>query len=547
LDQPGPDGRPTIEYVRDVYAELMAMGEGFRKPGDREDISSDEEDELEAARRNWPRDPLTGSALAIARMWLAKARKRRAFSKLVRGIIDQNKKTTCEICGRTPERNHVKLTAHVATKGEPDITAVDRLIQGFENQYGINELEPQLWKAYFRAHAEYCTRCNVCEDSMAQERLLQASRAPGPSRLSRPQDISSDEDEDMVEFEPVVVTRTSPEGRMMSKWLVAARKKLGGTFPRADARKQMERYAQKLRELKMKKARDAAAGIQPKAMEIDEGEAADITAATKALALRWIRMARDAMESKFRLRSETFREDLETLQTMMPEEDDWFFGAAMRLEGRDLLKRGSDLEDDRRTLEAEAAVKIHKIETDAANHVIERTDELERERKLFVTKLAQQNDRISLDIDVRRAELEKLKETRKKEFQAEERKAREELGAAPTEMIQDHRNQLLAIDELMNSEQSNTEKYRGEEERQAKIMFDRAELIKRSEMERRKAVAGENVARIRQEVAVKVKAAESEWQGLAAKWLAVARRKVQVKKKEDEDAKAGKRKRKGAK
>ena len=114
-------------------------------------------------------------------------------------------------------------------------------------------------------------------------------------------------------------------------------------------------------------------------------------------------------------------------------------------------------------------------------------------------------------------------------------------------MIQDHRNQLLAIDELMNSEQSNTEKYRGEEERQAKIMFDRAELIKRSEMERRKAIAGENIARIRQEVAVKVKAAEAEWQSLAAKWLAVARRKVQVKKKEDEDAKAGKRKRKGAK
>lgn len=334
---------------------------------------------------------------------------------------------------------------------------------------------------------------------------------------------------------------------MMSKWLVAARKKLGGAFPRADARKQMERYAQKLRELKMKKARDAAAGIQPKAADLDETEDANITAATKALALRWIRMARDNMESKFRLRSETFREDLETLQTMMPEEDDWFFGAAMRLEGRDLLKRGMDLEDDRRTLEAEAAVKIHKIETDAANHVQERTEELERERKLFVTKLAQQNDRIRLDIDVRRSELEKLKETRKKEFQVEERKAREELGAAPTEMIQDHRNQLLAIDELMNSEQSNTEKYRGEEERQAKIMFDRAELIKRSEMERRKAIAGENTARIRQEVAVKVKAAEAEWQSLAAKWLAVARRKVQVKKKEDEDAKAGKRKRKGAK
>lgn len=41
--------RPTVEYIRDVYAELMAMGEGARRPGDRSDISSDEEDELEVS------------------------------------------------------------------------------------------------------------------------------------------------------------------------------------------------------------------------------------------------------------------------------------------------------------------------------------------------------------------------------------------------------------------------------------------------------------------------------------------------------------------
>ncbi len=82
--------------------------------------------------------------------------------------------------------------------GEPDISAIDRLIAGFEEQYSVDELEPLLWKAYFRAHAEYCTRCSMCEDSMEQERLLQAGRAPGPSRLTRPQDISSDEDEDQV-------------------------------------------------------------------------------------------------------------------------------------------------------------------------------------------------------------------------------------------------------------------------------------------------------------------------------------------------------------
>lgn len=39
--------RPAVEYIRDVYAELMGMGEGARRPGDRSDISSDEEDEME--------------------------------------------------------------------------------------------------------------------------------------------------------------------------------------------------------------------------------------------------------------------------------------------------------------------------------------------------------------------------------------------------------------------------------------------------------------------------------------------------------------------
>lgn len=39
--------RPAVEYIRDVYAELLAIGRGGRKPGDRSDISSDDEDEME--------------------------------------------------------------------------------------------------------------------------------------------------------------------------------------------------------------------------------------------------------------------------------------------------------------------------------------------------------------------------------------------------------------------------------------------------------------------------------------------------------------------
>jgi len=251
------------------------------------------------------------------------------------------------------------------------------------------------------------------------------------------------------------------------------------------------------------------------------------------------------MELKFKNKSQTLKDDLEKILSMMPEEEDWYYSAAVRLEGTGLSKRGGELEEDRKTLETEAAVKIHKIEADLAGYIKEREDELQRERKTFEAKVSQQNDRINLDIELRKEELEKTKEVKKKEFQVIEKKAREELGAAPTEMTQDHRNQLLAIDDLIISESVALEKYRDDEEKEARLMFDRAELNKMSEIERRKAQAGANIARIREEVADKVRLAESEWQGNANKWLTIAKRKVQIKKKEDEDAREGKMKRKG--
>ena len=64
-----------------------------------------------------------------------------------------------------------------------------------------------------------------------------------------------------------------------------------------------------------------AQGVQPSLEELAkdpimkelQGELAAVSAATKALALRWIRMARDVMEAKFKHRSDNFREDVDTL------------------------------------------------------------------------------------------------------------------------------------------------------------------------------------------------------------------------------------------
>ena len=53
------------------------------------------------------------------------------------------------------------------------------------------------------------------------------------------------------------------------------------------------------------------------------------------------------------------------------------------------------------------------------------------------------------------------------------------------------------------------------------------------------------MSRIREDVNVRIKSIESAWQLAVSRWLTVAKRKVQVKKQEDDEAKAGKRKRKG--
>jgi hypothetical protein len=71
----------------------------------------------------------------------------------------------------------------------------------------------------------------------------------------------------------------------------------------------------------------------------------------------------------------------------MPEEDDWFFGGALRLEGRDLQTQGEELDADRNTLEAEASIKINKIQKDLDIYTKERGMEINRERRTFEVRM----------------------------------------------------------------------------------------------------------------------------------------------------------------
>lgn len=100
------------------------MGEGRRRPGDRADISSDDEDDGEAQRREWSKAPIVGTSAEIARWWLQKARQRRVLLKLVRGYITNATLDYCQLCGRT-EASGAVMRADLAIEGKADPKALD--------------------------------------------------------------------------------------------------------------------------------------------------------------------------------------------------------------------------------------------------------------------------------------------------------------------------------------------------------------------------------------------------------------------------------------
>lgn len=331
------------EYVRDVYARLMAMGEGARKSGDRSDISSDEDDELEHLRREWSRMPFEGKNLSIAKLWLHKARKRRLFSKVVAGIIKSKIDKKCSFCARRQDAPGTMLVVGLATRGRFDSAAMDAAIHVFEQTYSVNEKDLDLWKSFFSSHCEFATSCNFCMDSGKHSQLQRSMliRVPGPSRLSRAHDISSDEDDEEdigTTFDPLDIPRDSNLGKILQKWLQAARTKVGGNTVTEIAITQTASYLKRTSEIRLKAK--PAANIYTSLSENM------LSIATKSVAIMWVDSARESIKNRFNDQSSLIRLRLRRLMNQIEEEDDWFFGAEFRMEGEDLLKQSKDLQSE---------------------------------------------------------------------------------------------------------------------------------------------------------------------------------------------------------
>ena len=163
-----------------------------------------------------------------------------------------------------------------------------------------------------------------------------------------------------------------------------------------------------------------------------------------------------------------------------------------------------------------------------------------KERAVFEAKL-QKLAEANRKLELRTREFERTKDL-KGECDAAEKKERDEEGAAPSATLAKHRDILDSIDQEIEGAREAVEKQRKAYEGEQRGFFDRHESLQIqviADTDQR----DPNIKRIRKETQAKIRGDENKWQNDAARWLSTGRRKVELKKREDADMEAAKRRR----
>jgi hypothetical protein len=373
LETVGPTGQSVLEYIQDLYAStIKTKGVGFHVGSQSDTSSDDEADEGFEERRRWSRAPLISTSLAMAELWLSRARKRRIFYKSVSSMIQNQRRDCCQFCLRTKNMCET-LIAGIERDGLLDSFAIDDIIQKFEQRYTTDENDVDLWKAFFRSNAQVVTACNLCVDEMDRAR-----RNGGKTNICKRQsegDISDDEEEESVFlFDPLILGRQSNEFIMISKWLAAARKKLGGSFPREKAKEQTELYVKLTmnRRVQQKIMMNNDSSKRRKNKVTLSGESPQkyddvrVNSATKILAQKWLSMGKSNVSRRFQEKGAQLRKQLGDALHVMTVDNDWFYGEETRVLGLQFAQEGDRILHDRKLKESDRASRTAMLETDSA-------------------------------------------------------------------------------------------------------------------------------------------------------------------------------------
>jgi hypothetical protein len=218
------------------------------------DVSSDSDDD-DDGRPHFGPVSLSTSSRSIARLWLAQARRRKKLREVVQPLISRARRNECEKC-LSRKQLQVLLLIPIETLGDK-----------FEKENPSDEFDKVAWKQFFNRNAKFQTLCLNC---IQNKQELEKQKA---ARMHRGVDVSDSDDDDGQKFGPVFLSAAATA--IVLKW-------------RRDASDAVRKRG----------GRVASAALISDDDEDDDESVAwakkrlKLNAASKALAVRWLRMAR---------------------------------------------------------------------------------------------------------------------------------------------------------------------------------------------------------------------------------------------------------------
>merc|ERR1711904_204373 len=224
------------------------------------DVSSDSDSD-DDGRPHFGPVSLSTSSRSIARLWLAQARRRKKLREVVQPLISRARRNECEKC---LSRKQLQVLL---------IIPIEVLGDRFEKEHPSDEFDKVAWKQFFNRNAKFQTLCLPC---IRKQQELQKAKA---ARAAAGVAISDSDDDDGPQFGPVFLSPSATA--ILLRWKRQA----------SDA-------------VRKRGGRTAMAAIISDDDEDDDAAVAwakkrlNLNAASKALAIKWLRTARARNPSK---------------------------------------------------------------------------------------------------------------------------------------------------------------------------------------------------------------------------------------------------------
>jgi hypothetical protein len=293
-----------LHYSKQLHVKLLMMETKQRRPGDRDDISSDSDDESNVGRRNWSSKEYNSSDRSIAQLWLKNAKKRAVYRKVIEGILSTAPVDYCSRCLRT---QNMCVGIHAVLTGKGGVSmSLDTLLAQYEKTHDPKIYDQISWKSFVLKNTSVAALCDKCKSSRENISTQFESSTDSKHRKTRSGDFSSDSDEDEItnEFGPIILVGSDVRARLLTKWLQASRHYLGGTFPRKHAETLCRKYLEKLKKPRPLKRGELVIKNKSSArdtrsrLNYQTSEPVDISIIEKNIISKWLQNAKNSLTSR---------------------------------------------------------------------------------------------------------------------------------------------------------------------------------------------------------------------------------------------------------